>query len=143
MTVQTDSAKRARVQAVHHIAVQTSDLDKAIGFYVEILGAILLERKSFKTREMAWLRVGDVKLEVFSNRRGETLSPWNDFYSGPVHIAFGVDDLDAFLENALSRGAEFHPSHPQPFVPPVPGAKKTAYLLGPDGEEVEVRHMSE
>jgi hypothetical protein len=39
----------------------------------------------------------------------------------------------------LAKGARFHPSHPEPFLPPVPGASKIAYLLGPDGEEVEIR----
>lgn len=127
------------VKAVHHIAVQTSDLDKALHFYCDILGAELLKRRRFKKRHMAWLEIGDVKIELFSKREGDTLTEWDDCYSGPVHIAFGVEDFDVFLDGALQRGACFHPSHPQPFVPPVPGAGKIAYLLGPDGEEVEIR----
>jgi predicted dehydrogenase/catechol 2,3-dioxygenase-like lactoylglutathione lyase family enzyme len=130
------------VVAIHHTAVQTSDIDKALKFYTEVLGAKLLERRNFKKRDMAWLKVGDVKIELFSKREGEELEAWNDFYSGPVHIAFAVQDLDAFLEAAVGRGAQFHPSHPEPFVPPVPGAQKIAYLLGPDGEEVEIRDVS-
>jgi catechol 2,3-dioxygenase-like lactoylglutathione lyase family enzyme len=119
--------------------VQTSNLAKSIGFYTEILGAVLLEKKRFKRRDMAWLRVGSVLIELFSNREGENLSAWDDFYSGPVHMAFLVDDLDVFLETALGKGAQFHPSHPGPFVPPIQGARPIAYLLGPDGEEVEIR----
>jgi catechol 2,3-dioxygenase-like lactoylglutathione lyase family enzyme len=127
------------VISIDHIAVQTSDLDKAVRFYIEILGAILLERRSFKRRQMAWLKVGETKIELFSKRDGEMLEAWNDFYSGPVHIAFRVGNLDKFLSEALANGARFHPSHPAPFVPPVQGATKIAYLLGPDGEEVEIR----
>jgi catechol 2,3-dioxygenase-like lactoylglutathione lyase family enzyme len=127
------------VMAIHHVAIQTDDIDVALQFYVEILGAELCERRPFKSREMAWLQVGDVKLELFSKRAGESLDAWSDFYSGPVHIAFSVDDLDGFLEHALKAGASFHPSHPETFIPPVPGAGKIAYLLGPDGEEVEIR----
>lgn len=128
-----------KVIAVHHIAVQTSSLDRALEFYTGILGAELLHRRKFKRRDLAWLRVGGITLELFSKREGEELEPWNDFYSGPVHIAFAVEDLDAFLESALGRGARYHPSHPGPFVPPAEGARKIAYLLGPDGEEVEIR----
>jgi hypothetical protein len=84
-----------------------------------------------------------VQIELFSNRAGEQLEPWSDFYRGPVHLAFTVDDLQAFLAHALSQGAQYHPSHPAPFVPPVPGAGPIGYLLGPDGEEVEIRGSHE
>ena len=62
-----------------------------------------------------------------------------DFVPGPVHLCFEVADLDHFLDRAKSLGAQLHPSHPEPFTPPVPEAGRIAYLLGPDGEEVEVR----
>ena len=113
--------------------------DAAVDFYTRILGAELLERRQFKRRQMAWLRLGEVRLELFSARDGETLAPWSDFTSGPVHLALRVPNLDEFLQHALSRGAKFHPSHPAPFTPPVAGTRPIAYLLGPDGEEVEVR----
>ena len=132
-----------KILAVDHIAVQTSNLDAALQFYVGVLGANLIVRQKFKRREMAWLSVGNTKIEMFSKRSGETLKPWSDFYSGPVHIAFRVENLDQFLNAALEKGARFHPSHPDPFVPPVEGASKIAYLLGPDGEEVEIRDQCE
>lgn len=128
---------------IDHIALQTSHFDAAIDFYVRILGAELLSRGRFKRREAAWLRIGEggstVKLELFSRRDGDTLAPWTDFTSGPVHLALRVPNLDAFLVEALAKGATFHPSHPTPFTPPVAGARRIAYLLGPDGEEVEIR----
>ena len=129
-----------RLQAViDHVALQTAHFDAAVDFYTRILGAELLERRQFKRREMAWLRLGEVRLELFSARDGEALAPWSDFTSGPVHLALRVPNLDEFLQHALSCGAKFHPSHPAPFTPPVAGARPIAYLLGPDGEEVEVR----
>jgi catechol 2,3-dioxygenase-like lactoylglutathione lyase family enzyme len=128
-----------KITAIDHVAVQTSNLDTALDFYVGILGAELVVRQKFKRRQIAWLRVGNVKIELFSEREGESLKEWSDFYSGPVHISFLVPNLDSFLREALAKGARFHPSHPEPFLPPVPGASKIAYLLGPDGEEVEIR----
>lgn len=128
-----------KVAFLHHVAIQTADLDRALYFYVEILGAELLERRRFKRRQQAWLRVGEVRMELYSVRDGETLDAWSDRYAGPVHLAFAVPDLEPFLAAAVERGARFHPSHPEPFVPPVPGAGLIAYLEGPDGEEVEIR----
>ena len=126
---------------LHHVAVQTAHFDQSLRFYTELLGAELLTRRPFKHREMAWLKVGEVRLELFSTRSGETdlLQTWTDHIPGPVHLAFEVDDLNAFLDRAQKLGARLHPSHPEPFTPPVPGAGRIAYLLGPDGEEVEVR----
>jgi len=131
--------KPVRAIKIDHVAVQTSDIEKALSFYVGIVGAELLERREFKKRRMAWLRVADTRIELFSVREGEALATWNDFLPGTVHLAFVVDDLDDFLLHAKEMGAKLHPSHPEPFIPPVPGAVKIAYLLGPDGEEVEVR----
>ncbi len=134
--------KKLRVIAIDHVAIQTSDINKAIHFYTEILGAVVIEKRKFKKRNMAWLELGNIKLELFSNRDGEELNKWNDYYSGPVHMAFRVEDLAAFLEGVIAKGAQFHPSHPEPFYPPVPNAPKIAYLLGPDGEEIEIRDLS-
>ncbi|MCE9605694.1 MAG: VOC family protein [Planctomycetia bacterium] len=129
--------------AIDHIALQTSHFEAAIDFYVRILGAELLQQGRFKRRLAAWLKIGTgdnaVKLELFSVRDGEALAPWSDFTSGPVHLALRVPDLNAFLIEARAKGAVLHPSHPEPFTPPVAGARPIAYLLGPDGEEVEIR----
>lgn len=122
-----------------HVAIQTANFDAAVEFYTKILAAELLEVRPFKRRRSAWLRLGAVRIELFSNREGETLPEWTDFHRGPVHIAVRVPNLDEFLTAAMAKGAKFHPSHPAPFTPPVPGARPIAYLLGPDGEEVEIR----
>ena len=132
-----------KVVTIDHIAVQTSDIEKALHFYTEILGAERLRQGQFKKRDIALLKVGRITIELFSKRQGEHLQAWNDFYSGPVHIAFAVENLDTFLKEARKRGAQLHPSHPELFVPPVPDAQKIAYLLGPDGEEVEIRSLSD
>lgn len=135
-----EAGARPQAQAVvDHVALQTAHFDEAIEFYTRILGAELIERRPFKCRQMAWLRIGSVKLELFGAREGEALQPWSDFAVGPVHLALRVPNLDDFLKQALAAGARFHPSHPAPFTPPVPGARPIAYLLGPDGEEVEIR----
>jgi predicted dehydrogenase/catechol 2,3-dioxygenase-like lactoylglutathione lyase family enzyme len=125
--------------ALHHVAIQTQSFETAIDFYTRVLGIQLIERKTFKSRELAWLRLGNSMIELYSARRGEALSPWNDHNVGTVHFAIQVPNLDCYLSSVLSRGAEFHPSHPEPFCPPVRNARPIALLRGPDGEEIEVR----
>ena len=52
-----------RATAIHHIAIQTGHFDEAVAFYTDIIGAELCERRPFKRRQMAWLKVGNVMLE--------------------------------------------------------------------------------
>ncbi len=133
------TSSQPRVRGVHHVAIQTQHFAESLRFYVDVLGCELLVRRPFKSREMAWIAAGNVQIELFSARAGQELLPWSDFTSGPVHLAFTVDDLTTFLAHAARHGVGLHPSHPAPFTPPVAGAGPIAYLLGPDGEEVEVR----
>lgn len=132
----------SRITGLHHVAVQTRDLDEAIKFYTDVLGMKLQRRGPFKKREIAWLQFGNTLIELLGPRTGDVLLDWSDQYVGPIHLAFVVPDLDAFLAEAMGRGAAFHPSHPEPFQPPIDGARRIAYLLGPDGEEVEIRESN-
>jgi catechol 2,3-dioxygenase-like lactoylglutathione lyase family enzyme len=141
--MESPKERAPRVLALHHVAMQTNNLDRAIYFYVDVLGGTLVERTRFKRREMAWIALGGIKVELFSKRDGETLQEWSDYYSGPVHLALVIEDLDAFIAHAASMGVPLHPSHPQPFVPPVDRPVRIAYLRGPDGEEVELRSWKE
>lgn len=125
--------------ALDHVAIQTTNLDQALAFYVDGLGGNLTSRAPFKTREQAWVVLGGVKLEIYTVRQGEELLPWKDEYRGPVHLAFSVENLEAFLAEVARKGIFLHPSHPTPFRPPVPNPPLIAYLHGPDGEEVEIR----
>src|SRR5947207_558874 len=99
--------KSEAVVRIDHVAIQTSNINEAIRFYTAVLGIELVERRKFKKREMAWLRSGDTRIELFSTREGEELQQWTDYIPGPVHVAFGVVDLDQFLAHAISNGARF------------------------------------
>lgn len=135
------SELKEKVKAIHHIAIQTSDIEKTINFYVKVLGCELVDKYPFKKRTMAWLKINETFIEVFSKRDDDQLMKWNDLYSGPVHISFIVENLEPFISQAIKLGAKLHPSHPEIFTPPVNGAKPLAYLLGPDGEEIEIKEQ--
>lgn len=123
---------------VHHIAIQTGKFRESIIFYRN-LGLIVLEEKRFKKRELSWIDAGTVLIELYSKKDDEELDAWSDRYSGPVHLAFSVQNFPETIRELREKKIPFHPSHPEPFLPPVANAKWVAYLLGPDGEEVEIR----
>ena len=81
------------LRGVHHVAIQTQRFDESVRFYVDVLGCELLVRRPFKSREMAWISVGNVQIELFSARAGQQLQPWSDFTPGPTSIPPGFQRL--------------------------------------------------
>lgn len=96
---------------VHHVAYAVSDMDKVIDDFERLFGLTLKERKTVSngtTFEMATFQCGETiiefqrpidypKLEKFLEERGP----------GLTHIAFGVRDLPAKMEELKKRGVEF------------------------------------
>jgi catechol 2,3-dioxygenase-like lactoylglutathione lyase family enzyme len=118
---------------LHHVAVQTADLDRARRFYETVMGFTLLKtERTAKGRNIVWLACGDCRIELYGAKPGQTLATtWNADSLGPLALGFLVDDLDA--EIARLRG--LHVTIAKPPYEPVPG-ERAAMIAGPDGEEI-------
>jgi len=89
------------VKTFDHIGIAVRDLDKNIAFYIEVLGAKLIDRyKSEKTGVESEIAIMDINGE-----RTELLAPTNNTTSpiarflkqkgkGVHHIAYRVENLD-------------------------------------------------
>ena len=97
------------LKKVHHIGIAVKSLDEALKFFSDVLGleverTVVVEEQGMKA---AWLRIGDVLLELmeplgpegpvakFLSKRGE----------GVHHVAFLVDDMGAVAEALRRAGA--------------------------------------
>jgi methylmalonyl-CoA/ethylmalonyl-CoA epimerase len=92
---------------IHHIAIAVADLEDALAFYHDALGASVGERREVPEEgvEIAFLPLGDAEIELlkpldpansigrFIEKRGE----------GMHHICLEVVDIDATVEQ-LERG---------------------------------------
>jgi len=118
---------------LHHIAIQTRDLDKSLLFYQDLLGMPVLKREiSPKGRVIVWLKAGEGRLELYGGKPGQQLSPkWNQDAIGPLSLGFIVPDLDRAVQylKALDVSIVKVPYEP------VPG-ERAAMISGPDGEEI-------
>jgi methylmalonyl-CoA/ethylmalonyl-CoA epimerase len=91
-----------------HIGIAVSDLDSALGFYVDTLGlkCTHVEEVPDQKVKIAFIPAGDVNLELvqatdpesaiarFIERKGE----------GIQHIALLVDDIEKELDNLKAKG---------------------------------------
>lgn len=119
----------------HHVALRTTCLERSVEFY-RALGMKEIVRWGEGMYEIVMLDVGDGgRFELFANR-GVDYPAEGRFQ----HFAFGVEDVVAAYEKALSIGAK--PLTPPKTVPledarPERMAIQVAFVLGPDGEQLE------
>jgi len=118
----------------HHIALKTKDLKKSVAMY-EALGMKEIVRWGEGSSEIVMLDIGDGgRLELFANG-GDEFAPNGKWQ----HFAFGVDDVEQAYNTALAAGflSKTAPKVVPLSAKPQPMSIQIAFVIGPDGEEVE------
>ncbi|GGN92068.1 glyoxalase [Actinoplanes lobatus] len=146
---------------VHHVAYTVPDLDEAVRFFVDVIGARLLYRLGpvedttgdWMTRQLdvdakasahiAMLRLGpSTNLELFEydapgqNRRLPRNSDW-----GGHHLAIHVDDVDAAVEYLRAQPGVRILGEPQTITDGVIAGDRWVYFTTPWGLQMEVLNM--
>jgi catechol 2,3-dioxygenase-like lactoylglutathione lyase family enzyme len=100
--------------AFHHGGVSVPNLDEAIKWYGRVLG-FELEKQFFikaANAKSAFVRKGQLRFELFEVEGASPLPddrryPPSDLKThGNKHVAFCIDDLDAFLDEMEAKGAD-------------------------------------
>ena len=118
----------------HHIAVISSDWDKAREFYMEKLGFELV-RESYRPAQNDYLRMlrqGDTVLELFI-RPDAPARVNNPEAKGLRHLAFHVEDAVAAAAWLNSRGIETEPIREDPY-----NGGRFTFFKDPDGLPLEL-----
>jgi catechol 2,3-dioxygenase-like lactoylglutathione lyase family enzyme len=143
--------------AMAHVGITVKDIDKALGFYRDLLGLQVLgdltiagediERitqvKGAKLRAVYLRSREDMKgppLELlhFEEPQGETGRPYAHLTNpGITEVAFWVKDMDMMYKELRAHGVEFY-SSPQLFELEGYGKVKVVYFRDPDGTTLEL-----
>jgi lactoylglutathione lyase len=115
-----------------HTRYRVDDLDKTSSFYKDVLGLKEISRHtSPRGSTLAFFQVPGSE---------EQIEICHDPKSGPVHVqpdlthlAFEVDDLEAFAKTAAAKG---YPLSDGPTV--TSSGSKIAFIDGPEGYEIEL-----
>ena len=99
-----------KLSHIEHIGIAVENLQEAILFYEEVLGlaCYAVEEVPDQKVRTAFFRVGDTKIELLESTDPE--GPVGKFIQkkgqGIHHMAFAVEDTQAALQHAESRGVE-------------------------------------
>jgi ureidoacrylate peracid hydrolase len=119
-------ATSPRARKLHHVALQVSDLQRSLDFYVRLLGFTLTKREAFRDsgKELAATAQG---LGLVGPCKGTGPE------SGTLeHLCFEATGVDTLAENAKANGYKIVRG-------PGPGPYgRTVYIEDPDGNEVEL-----
>lgn len=117
-----DEAREPRALGLHHVLLETSDLERAEGFWVGLLGLEVRDRQDFRGgRRLVTTRQGIGLVDRAPGSRG-----------GLEHVCLAARGIDELARRASAAGVEVVRG-------PGPGPYgHTVYLRDPDGNEVEL-----
>jgi glyoxylase I family protein len=122
-------------KSLHHIAMNVSDIEKSIDFYTRAFDFSLVRRWG-DANKAAMLDMGDGTILEMFERPAEVGKQ-----GVLIHIALRADDVDAAYAKAIEAGAgeqttprdvDLQAEEPYPI--------RIAFVVGPDGEPVELFH---
>lgn len=126
-------ANDLNLTAPDYLILIVEDLDRALRFYVDVLGL----RLGHRSGEYAQLDTGTTRLALYTRSAmaktlGMALNPPSSNAPG-FEVGFKVQDVDAAFSELIARGA-------QPMVPPTDRfwGQRTAYVRDPDGHLIEL-----
>ncbi len=121
----------------HHAALSVSDFDKSLKFYTQALGFTVYRSWTAGTgKKIALLDIGNGSyFEMFSDGEPcEHTENAGQFF----HLALKVTDTKAAYDAAMAGGAVSHKVPTTMLLPSEPPIPVTlAFVLGPDGEQIE------
>jgi catechol 2,3-dioxygenase-like lactoylglutathione lyase family enzyme len=143
------------IQGIHHTAISTGDLDRALRFYRDLLGFEEVFSAAWEvgsedidkivglkdsSARVVMLKAGNACIELFQYetprpKPGEARRPVCDH--GITHLCLQVTDIDAEYERLKAAGMLFH------CLPQAQSGLRVTYGRDPDGNVVELLEVTD
>ena len=123
------------IYGIHHICVNTPDINRSITFYRDLIGFKLLNKESCAFGDYAMLRLNDSRLELIQPKNPDASSFGN---SGSLtHFGLAVHGIDEVVDDLRAKGVEFLTDTIDDCDEPMGGLRAIS-LLGPSGEAINL-----
>lgn len=128
----------AEILSVHHVCIETPDIEESLVYYQSKLGFSLIGRESCGFGEYAMLKYGNARIELIqSGETGEMVQR----EPGPIaHIGFEVDDVQGMFDLLRQRGIQFKTEEVEHAGEPL-GGLTACSTVGPSGEIISFYHF--
>lgn len=122
---------RTFITGLQHIGIPTNNMEKTAAFYAELGFQIVLRTVNHEADEkVTFLRMGDVTLEVYENKKAAMVHGALD------HIALNVTDIEKVFQMVKEQGFTMLDTEIQ-FLPFWEQGVKFFTILGPNKEKIE------
>ena len=120
------------IKGFHHIAVKTTDIERSLAFYRDVLGMTERRRLHFADgRYLIMLGLGETCVELFGGGKPKDMvEDRNEI--GLTHLALTVDDVDREYARIKALGYHFY------IEPRTIQGLRAAFFRDPDGIPVEL-----
>jgi lactoylglutathione lyase len=118
-----------------HLMIRVESLDRSIAFYRDAFGMRESHRLDFDTFTLVYLRDPDTGAEIELTLNKGTTTPYTHG-TGYGHVAFAVDDIEAFRDGLLSQGMQ--PGDLKSLSHNGAIAARFFFVTDPDGYKIEV-----
>ncbi len=114
-----------------HVHLIASDVNRAVEFYRQMLGAVIVNRGEVSGQPQAWMDLNGTLLILRARRATDELVEGKN--TRIDHFGLRVDDLEKAVADLKGKGAKFT-VEPTVFNP----TTKIAFIEGPDGVRIEL-----
>jgi catechol 2,3-dioxygenase-like lactoylglutathione lyase family enzyme len=136
----TDGGPLADVTDLDHVALRVGDIDRALGFYRDLLGMAVRDRGRFEAGEVPYVAV------VAGGRHLHLVPTDEEFDVGGEHVCLLLRssetdaraELDALLADLRDAGVTVEADEPRERYGAY-GRAWAAYVRDPDGRRVELK----
>jgi catechol 2,3-dioxygenase-like lactoylglutathione lyase family enzyme len=142
------------VTGVDHIGVTVADVERALGFWHDLLGLEVVGRGivewehldrlvALPDTRIEWVELqvpggGTVELSQYHRPQGTPVSPGEENEPGRSHLSLRVDDLTTTLAELRAAGVRTRTDSPVDIPVGAYAGGKAAYVFDPDGVEIEL-----
>lgn len=123
------------ILGIHHLCVQTPDLEASLHFYRDIIGFQVVDRETCDFGKYAMLKLGGSRLELIQPNQADE----NSFGSrgALAHFGLEVKGIDEVCESLKQQGIQFETDTPGRYEQPMGGFRAIS-LTGPGGEAINL-----
>jgi lactoylglutathione lyase len=121
-----------KINGIHHINVETKDMDKAVKFYEENLGCTKKYHKNLDGIELTFMDAGNTIIELFKVVADENKVPVDGVIN---HYAFSVTDIESIVEKCRANGVKITQEIKSITLD---NKIRFAFIEGPEHERIEL-----
>jgi glyoxylase I family protein len=97
-----------KLNRIHHIAIDTVNIEVSVKFYTEIMGFSEIRRVPNGDNTLVYMKVNENSaIELFDHEKDIGYFEHPDYKSGTAHIAFDVCSIEKWNEHLKRHNVEF------------------------------------